>query len=177
MDGEYKELLSRVEETLVSITWTHKIHEKQADICDLRAKRLSVASILITALTASGSLGLFALDDFVLKFLTALLAFASLCLNMLAMAFDFSGTSLNQRHAAKQFLALREDGKDLLSLLRGGCISLELARADYRTLREKYSLACSLAPQTNDAAVKKAEIALSNGESTVTERERERLTR
>lgn len=173
--GERKELTSRVEDVLVSITWTHKIHEKQAEICSSHATKLNVASIAATALTGSGALGLFASDDFVLKLATALLAFVSLLLYMLTMAFDFPGKAASHRHAAKNFLALREEGRDLLSELKGERVSSESARACYDMLRGKYSIACSLAPQTGVAAVEKATAALKEGESTVTQREREQM--
>lgn len=159
----------------MSITWTHKIHEKQAEICSSHATKLNVASIAATALTGSGALGLFASDDFVLKLATALLAFVSLLLYMLTMAFDFPGEAASHRHAAKNFLALREEGRDLLSELKGERVSSESARACYDMLRGKYSIACSLAPQTGVAAVEKATAALKEGESTVTQREREQM--
>ena len=172
---ERKELISRVEDVLVSITWTHKIHEKQAEICSSHATKLNVASIAATALTGSGALGLFASDDFVLKLATALLAFVSLLLCMLTMAFDFPGEAASHRHAAKNVLALREEGRDLLSELKGERVSSESARACYDMLRGKYSIACSLAPQTGAAAVERAATALKEGESTVTQCEREQM--
>lgn len=172
---ERKELISRVDAVLVSITWTHKIHEKQAEICSSHATKLNVASIAATALTGSGALGLFASDDFVLKLATALLAFVSLLLYMLTMAFDFPGEAASHRHAAKNFLALREEGRDLLSELKGERVSSESARACYDMLRGKYSIACSLAPQTGAAAVERAATALKDGESIVTQCEREQM--
>lgn len=172
---ERKELISRVEDVLVSITWTHKIHEKQAEICSSHATKLNVASIATTALTGSGALGLFASDDFVLKLATALLAFVSLLLYMLTMAFDFPGEAASHRHAAKNFLALREEGRDLLSELKGERVSSESARACYDMLRGKYSIACSLAPQTGAAAVERAATVLKDGESIVTQCEREQM--
>lgn len=151
----------------MSITWTHKIHEKQAEICSSRATKLNVASIAAMALTGSGALGLFASDDFVLKLATALIAFVSLLLYMLTMAFNFPGEAASHGHAAKNFLALREEGRDLLSELKGECVSPESARACYDMLRGKYSIVCSLAPRTGVAAVEKAAAALKEGESTV----------
>lgn len=152
-----------------------KIHEKQAEIYSSHATKLNVASIAATALTGSGALGLFASDDFVLKLATALLAFVSLLLYMLTMAFDFLGEAASHRHAAKNFLALREGGRDLLSELKGERVSSESARACYDMLRGKYSIACSLAPQTGAAVVERAATALKDGESTVTQREREQM--
>lgn len=161
-----------MEECLVSITWTHKVHEKQADIYVLYSKRINIASIAATSLTGSGALSLLAFDEFWMKVATVALAFVSLALFICSVAFSFSENAFGHRQAAKVFFSLREDGKDLKALFEDESSSYQQLKSEYEFLREKYLIACVLEPPTTDKAVKKADKALKAGESTITDKER-----
>ena len=73
------------------------------------------------------------------------------------------------------FLAIREEAKDLLVSISVNEPSAETAFSAFKSLSEKYITACTLAPQTTNDAVEDASTAIEEGESTVTERERELL--
>jgi len=156
---------------LVSITWSHKIHEKQADIFIRSGKRWSVASIVATVLTVTGALGVISSCSILSQIATIVLACASLFLYIYTLAYDYSGKAAENKGAAKVFLALREEGRDLLAAVDAG-VSYDEAAARYAKLSEKNQTACALAPRTEDRAVTEASNALSAGESTVTDRER-----
>lgn len=173
MDNKLSVVKSRVEDCLVSITWTHKIHEKQADIYNRQGSIVTFLSCIVTALTGSGALGMLAIQDHWLRWVTAGLAFASLFLFIYVAAFDFSGKAHAHRQAAKRFFALREEARSLLASFAINEPSVITAWSAFNILSEKYILACALAPQTTDAAVDAADDALKKGESTVTSHERE----
>lgn len=168
-------LESRVEECLVSIAWTHKVHEKQGDIYSHYSKCVNIASIVATSLTGSGTLTLLAFDEFWMKVATVALAFLSLVLFICSVAFSFSENALSHRQAAKVFLSLREEGRDLKTLFADESYSYQQLQSKYEALRGRYLVACTLEPQTTDRAVEKADKALKDGESTVSDDERRLL--
>ncbi len=175
MDENRNALESRVEECLVSITWTHKVHEKQGDIYSFYSKCINIASIVATSLTGSGALTLLAFDESWMKVATVALAFISLVLFICSVAFSFSENALSHRQAAKVFLSLREEGRDLKALLADESCSCQQLQSKYEALRGRYLVACTLEPQTTDRAVMKADKALKAGESTVSDEERRLL--
>lgn len=164
-------LRGRIEDCLVSITWSHKIHEKQADLLLKAGKRWCIASIVVTALTVTGAASLFSSLGIWLQVATTLLACVSLFLFVYTLTFDHSGKAADNRAAAKAFLALREEGRDLLAAFDAG-LSHDEAIERYTKLSEKNQVACALAPRTEEAAVEKARQALDSGESIVSDKER-----
>ncbi|MEE1273442.1 MAG: SLATT domain-containing protein [Olegusella sp.] len=165
----------RLEEMLVGITWTHKIHEKQADIYESRDRRLTMASLLLTSVTASGIVGILFVDFFILKVISATFSLASIFFSLLAKTADYPSRAQAQRRAAKIFLGLREDTKMLLTDIHAKAIPLGELASSVNDLTTRYKDACMAAPSTTDKAEKRARTSLENGESMVTEAEKQRM--
>lgn len=165
--------MDRIDELLVGITWTHKIHEKQADIFEGRSRCLSVASLLLVSLTASGIVGVLFSDTHLLKVITAAFSLVSVFVSLLSKTVDYQARAQEQRQAAKAFLCLREDARNVLCKARAGAIDLEALATTLDDLSSRYKEACLGAPSTTDWAVCKARRSLDLGESTMTECEKE----
>lgn len=170
-----KALERRVEDLHVRATWTHKIHEKQADIYESYARVLTMASLLFTAATASGVLGILLAGSFAWKVASATLSFLSIFVSLLAKTADYPARAQVQRHTAKTFLGLREDAETLIADIRAKAISPEELSRSVDDLTTRYKDACMAAPSTSDRAVKRASASLKAGESTVTEAEKARI--
>ncbi len=64
---EVLRLSARLDEVVNGVVWTHKIHEKQADIYEFAGKILSLISTITVAMSGSGAVASIVVDGYVLK--------------------------------------------------------------------------------------------------------------
>lgn len=150
-------LASRVDEILYGAKWTHKIHEKQADIYELIGKSLSLVSLATMAASGSGAIATIIVDAYALKCFVAALSAASLFCSLWSKTFSFEERAASQRAAAKTFLSIREHSRDLELQIALGQLDADEALAAINELVEHYLEACGAAPSTTGLAVRRAE--------------------
>lgn len=68
----YEMLESSVRDTFGSVVWSHKIQEKQADICSQHYKRLETMKIIAASITTVGIISLIFRMSYGLKLLQLL---------------------------------------------------------------------------------------------------------
>lgn len=155
----------RIEEILDGATWTHKIHEKQADWYFCIGRALSTISTILLAATGSGAMATILSDVSWLKILTALASAISLFISLWNRAFDFEGRAKDQGAAAKAFLEIREDGRNLVFKIAAECLSDGEIIDAVHGFSSDYVRVCKAAPPTTDHAVRKASRDLGEGKA------------
>lgn len=156
---------ARIEEILDGAIWTHTIHEKQADWYMCIGRTLSTISTILLALTGSGAIVAIANEDVWLKIFTAAVSATSLFITLWNRAFDFEGRAKEQRAAAKTFLEIRENGRELAFKISADCLSDDEILDAVDGFSGDYVRACKTAPPTTDHAVRRASRDLKEGKA------------
>lgn len=160
-------LLAQVRESFGRVVYSHKTHEKQADICLTKHRLQQGVLIALTAISSGTFLvavvGL--LDDPVLTSLaTSSIALLVTWISLGAKAFRFSEESDDHRGIASRLWDVRESYISLIADLMSG----EVSDADARSHRDELQAAArdaySDAPRTSDTAFKRAQNGLKNNE-------------
>ncbi len=149
-----------VRNSFSSVVWTHKIHEKQADLCLKQYQALEIARIITSSITSVGILSLIFVDELWIKIASALVSFITVLISALFKSFDTQGLSANHKKAAVILLALRDKYQHLLLTIRVGEKSYDELDQEYLSLeQEKHNIYKDL-PSTSDKAVEMASEAL-----------------
>jgi hypothetical protein len=160
LDAQRKALIAHLRECFGRVVYTHKTHEKMADGCSTKQRRLKWAQIAIAAATASGaSLSVF-LDGGAVKAITAVAAIASLVLNGYAKDIDPGASAQKHREAAADIWNLRESYLNLLTDAAAPEIPLEVLRSRRDQLQASLHAVYRRAPHTDDVAYAKAQRSL-----------------
>lgn len=105
---------SQIREVYGRVVYTHKTHEKCADLLKSRSDIFKITEILLSALTTTSILVIIFGDGCVFQFLAALFSTALLCLTLYSKDFNLLALAEKHKQAALDILEIREE---LLSLL------------------------------------------------------------
>lgn len=160
--------LSRLQGTALrmlceNIVWTHKIHEKQADILLNRSLKYRVFANVLLAVSTSGVLTAIFVDEWLLNVFSALLMAASFVVSVHRDSSNYEALVYEHASYAKEYLKLRERATKLIVRLdcENDCSSW---LDDYESLQNDYLLVCEHAPRTSEKAVKEAGRAIKQGD-------------
>lgn len=154
LEGQLRECYGRV-------VYTHKTHEKCADLLLARHKQIKLWQIILSALVTGGILTSFADEWKVVATATsAILSTALLALNSYTKDYDLGEISQKHRRAATDIWLIREKYLSLLTDLRAGQMSLEESRDVRDALLADLHTTYTGAPSTNYKAYKMAQEAL-----------------
>ena len=160
-------ILSQVRESFGRVVYSHKVHEKQADICF--CKHRWQQGVLI-GLTAIGSVtfltevvGLLA-NRTAASLTTSLVALLVTWASLGAKTFNYSEESEAHRATASQLWSIRESYISLINDLMSGQISSKDAQARRDELQERAYAIYSTAPRTSERAFRRAQQGLKNNE-------------
>lgn len=161
MEENSKRLLeSQLRECYGRVVWTHKTHEKCADIIFKRNNRLKVLQIILSALTTSGlAVTLFG-DCFWVKIVSAIISAVLLLLNMYLKDNDLGSIAQRHTESAADLWNIRECYLSLITDLKMGDVSIEEIRNCRDRLQEKLSEIYKGCPRTVSKAYKEATDAL-----------------
>jgi hypothetical protein len=149
-----------VRNSFAGVVWTHKIHEKQADIYVNRYKCLEIIRIIAASLTSAGIVSSIFCNEMRVKLASAIISFISVAISALFKSFNIQDLCANHKKAAITLLVLRDKYQHLLLSIRTAQKAYEELDNDYLALEaEKHSVYMDL-PITTDGAVKLAKIAL-----------------
>ncbi|MEJ5946996.1 SLATT domain-containing protein [Pseudokineococcus basanitobsidens] len=160
-------LLAQVREAFGRIAYSHKTHEKQADICFTKHRRQQAALVTLTAISSGtflaalvGLLGSAVLTGLVTSSIALLVTWTSLG----AKTFKYEEQSNAHRRVASQLWDVRESHISLIADLMSGAIS----DAEGRQRRDELQLSAQNcygdAPRTSQRAFKRAQTGLRNNE-------------
>ena len=168
-------LLAQVRESFGRVVYSHKTHEKQADICFTKHRWQQGALIALTAISSGtflaavvGLLGSAVLTTLVTSSIALLVSWMSLG----ATTFKFKEEADAHRDVASRVWNVRESYISLIADLMSGKISDADARSRRDRLQETTREVYAAAPRTSGTAFSRAQDGLKNNEEmTFTSRE------
>lgn len=154
LEGQLREIYGRV-------VYTHKTHEKCADLLLKRHRQIKFWQILLSALVTGGIFTTLSDELKVLAtIVSALLSTILLALNSYTKDYDLGEVAQKHRQTAADIWLIREKYLSLLTDLRVRCVSHDQIREIRDALLAELHVAYTGAPSTNDKAYKKAQDAL-----------------
>lgn len=160
-------ILSQVRESFGRVVYSHKVHEKQADICFCKHRRLQGVLAVLTAIGSVTFLtevvGLLA-NRTLASLTTSLVALLVTWASLGAKTFNYSEEAEAHRATASQLWNVRESYISLITDLTSGDISSVDAQARRDELQEKAYSIYSTAPRTSSRAFKRAQKGLKQNE-------------
>lgn len=160
-NSNFNSIEDSIKNTYMRIVWSHKIHEKQADILSSRFKRYEVIGIICSSLTAAGIVSLIFYDPFLIKLATATISFISILINLFLKSFDWHNKIKSHKITAQKLLFIRDKLEMLLLKSKIRNNNLKDLLKNYEDLQTELHKIYSNAPNTTDKAVKLAKTSLS----------------
>ena len=160
---DYQVLMDLVRQNFASVVWTHKIQEKQADIYAENYAKLQTINIIAASITSCGIIStIFAGDKFqlVLKIVTAMLSFFTLCITAYFKSFDLQTLGKQSKEAANQFLVIRNELLQIIGDIHIQKESVHEIEGRYNEIIRRLNELYVAAPSTTDKAVERATQAL-----------------
>ena len=154
-------LLGQIRECYGRIVYTHKTHEKCADLLFKQHQRIKKAQILLSALVTCGVISTIFPDTGAgWAILTAIVSTALFALNAYTKDYDLGEVAQKHRHSAAEVWIVREQYLTLLTDLKSDVLSGDRARERRDELLLELGKIYSGAPSTNAKAYLLAQKAL-----------------
>ena len=160
---------AQLRESFGRVVYTHKTHEKQADILQTRLSWIKFAQIAFSAISTVGFGTTLLGTGWWGSLAGGIFSAALLALNLYTRNYDLGKQSQQHRDAAVTIWSIREKYLSLITDLSMGCESLSDIRHRRDALADELSGVYAHAPSTTEAAYRKAQKALKlQGEMTFT---------
>ena len=101
LEGQIRECFARV-------VYSHKAHEKQADICASKLAYFKISQIILAALTTSGIISVIFIDNYFVKIITVIISLLSLFVTGYMKGFDPGAVAQKHRDTAADLWGIRE---------------------------------------------------------------------
>ena len=145
-------LEDQVRECFGRVIYSHKTHEKQADLCDGTLRRFKIAQIVLSALTASGAIAILFADELLLKLVTVIVSLITLIVTGYMKGFDPGAAAQKHRDTAADVWSIRESYLSLLTDIKGNAIPDDVARDRRDELQSQLAGIYKSAPGTTPKA-------------------------
>ena len=157
-------LEAQLRECFGRVVYSHKTHEKCADILLDRLGTIKLWQIILSAVTAGGFLSTFFGSGNVGAGIGVVVSTVLLVLNVYTKNYDLGELAQKHRSAAVDLWMIREEYLSLLTDLRGGTRKQDEIVAGRDSLLKELHSVYTGAPSTTIAAYKKAQEALQTAE-------------
>ena len=157
LEGQLREAYGRV-------VYSHKTHEKCADILLTEGARLRVIQIVLSAISTGGALAAIAGDSKAGVIVAAAVSTVLLGINSYAKSFDHGEVAQKHKTAANHLWLIRERYLSLLVDVRMGERPIEALQKERDAITKELSAIYRGAPPTNSKAYARAQDALKNRE-------------
>lgn len=147
---------SEIRQIFASIVWNHKIHEKHCDINTFWFNFLEFCKILSSAITTSGVLTCFFVDEMYLKIVTTVFSAICLFINTFYKTYNLKESMDSHKKSALEFLELKNQVICILSDIKLEILTIEEVRHKREEILNKYHDICKRSLNTCDRAVEKA---------------------
>lgn len=162
---EQKVLLeSQIREIYGRVVYTHKTHEKCADVLKERNDCLKITEVILSALTTTSILIVIFGEGIVFQFLAALFSTTLLCLSLYSKDYNLLALAEKHKQAAVDILEVREKLLSLLVDIRIGNKDVSDYQVERNKLNEQLLNTYRGAPKTINKAYKIASKALQKNE-------------
>lgn len=148
----------------LSVLYTHKAHEKDAEICTAWSKRLKLAQIVTSAITAGGSIVVIIGDSYLAKVVTTTISLLAAIVSAISRGMDLDRRAQEHRWAADGMWELRQAYESFLVDLHEKSISRDEACVKRDELFAKEAAINKKAPRTSPKAYAMAGEALKHRE-------------
>lgn len=164
MSEEKHILESQIREIYGRVVYTHKTHEKCADLLKERSNYLKYTEIALSALTTTSILVVLFGDGAIFQLIAALFSTALLALTLYSKDFNLLAIAEKHKHAAIDILEIREKLFSLLVDIRIGNKEIEPLQQRRDELNEQLVNTYRGAPKTINKAYQIASKALQQNE-------------
>lgn len=163
--SEQKVLLeSQIREIYGRVVYTHKTHEKCADVLKERNDCLKITEVILSALTTTSILIVIFGEGIIFQFLAALFSTTLLCLSLYSKDYNLLALAEKHKQAAVDILEVREKLLSLLVDIRIGNKDVSDYQIERNKLNEQLLNTYRGAPKTINKAYKIASKALQKNE-------------
>lgn len=160
-DSPLEILDSQIRECYGRIVWTHKTHEKCADILNNKDNRIKLIQIILSGLTTSGIIAsLFIEHKKEASILAALLSSILLIINTYVKKYDLGAIAQKHAEAASALWNIRESYLSLLTDIRIEALGIEDIRKTRDKLQSDLNKIYKGSPRTINKAYQEASKAL-----------------
>lgn len=157
---ESEVLENQLRECFARVVYSHKTHEKQADISSKQLARFKLTQVALTALTSSGVLAILFFEDFYLKCATAAVSLISLFVTGYMKGFDPGAVAQKHRDTGSDLWFIRESFLSLLTDYANGSVDRENACNKRDQLQADLAAIYKSAPGTTPKSYLSAQEAL-----------------
>lgn len=157
-------LEDQLRECFARVAWTHKTHEKCADILNSRLASIKLWQIVLSAIITTGVLATVFGESKVIGIATAIISFFLTIMNTYVKQYDLGGIAQKHADSAIYIWNIRESYFSLLTDIRSGKADLQEFRNKRDCLQEELLEVYRGAPRTIAKAYDKASKALKNME-------------
>jgi hypothetical protein len=156
--------LAEIRSTYGRVAYTHKTHEKDAEIRSANARRLRVANVAVFGIAAVAAVIAPLLQSGVAAWVAAVSTVIGFVFSALQLSFDPAAEAAAHRMAAKSYLSIRNELAKLIADCRSTASVTPALRGRRDDLGERMRIADDLAPQTSQRAYAVAQDAIKNGD-------------
>ena len=157
LEGQLRECFGRV-------VYSHKTHEKYADILQKRLSRLKLSQIVLSVITTGGFISVLFGIETIGSIIASTVSAALLGLNIYMKGEDLGELVRRHKGTASEIWLIREKYQSLITDLATKKEPLETIQQKRDVLTEDLHSVYANAPRTTDKAYKKAQQALKNSE-------------
>ena len=157
-----KALEELIGDTISSVIWTHKVHEKQADIYSRKHIIVTFVNIFVSAVSTGCITWTINNDSLLFKSLAIILSVITLSITAFDFYFPTKQLSENHKKTATSLLLKREQFKYLLYKTKYKNCDISNLEEEFSKLKEDLYSIYANAPITTDAALEAAAVALLN---------------
>lgn len=155
---------SQIRECYGRVVYSHKAHEKCADILYQKNHCLKTIQIILSALTACGVLTVVFTDTRIYDIVTAIVALFSLGVSLYLKEYDLGALAQQHSDIATELWDIREQFLSLLTDMNSKAMPLDMIITRRDALQEKLKTIYKKAPRTTTKAYFKAQKSLRKNE-------------
>ncbi|TPP06968.1 SLATT domain-containing protein [Rhizobium glycinendophyticum] len=153
-------LESQIRECFGRVVYAHKTHEKDGDLCAQTLRRFKLLQIIVSSITASGTLAVLLADELWIKLATALVSLIGLFITGYMKGFDPGAAAQKHRDTAADLWVIRESYLSLLTDMASHSTTLTNATERRDQLQSALAAIYKSAPHTTPKGYLKAQEAL-----------------
>ncbi|PKA43190.1 hypothetical protein CWR43_14175 [Rhizobium sullae] len=142
------------------VVYAHKTHEKEGDLCARTLRRFKLLQIIVSSVTASGTVAVILADQLWIKLATALISLLGLFITGYMKGFDPGAAAQKHRDTAADLWVIREGYLSLLTDISSGILTLQKATDKRDQLQAALASIYKSAPHTTPKGYLKAQEAL-----------------
>ena len=151
---------AQIRESFGRVVYSHKAHEKQADILLAQLSKIKLGQIVLPAISTGGFVTVLLGTGWWGSLVGGIVSAALLALNLYTRNYDLGTQAQQHRNAAINIWSIREKYLSLITDLAMGCEALSDIQRKRDALVDELRDVYANSPSTSEAAYKKAHKAL-----------------